>query len=37
MNQKEKNFVYYELNTTVFEELMLWDFAVQGREENEGE
>lgn len=21
---KEKNFIYYEINTTVFEELILW-------------
>lgn len=34
---KEKNFVYYELNTTVFEELMLWFSQFKGGEENEGE
>lgn len=35
---KEKNFVYYELNVSVFEELMLW-FAQfgKGEEENENE
>lgn len=31
---KEKNFVYYELNASVFEEVMLW-FAQFGGEKNE--
>ena len=32
---KYKNFVYYELNTSVFEEIMLW--LAQFREENNDE
>ena len=24
MEYKQKNFVYYEINTTVFEELLMW-------------
>lgn len=30
---KKKNFIYYELNTSVVEEVMLWLSALQGREE----
>ena len=33
--RKEKNFIYYELNTSVFEEVMLW-FAQFGKAEAEG-
>ena len=33
---KEKNFVYYELNATVFEELMLWFAQFRGGENDEG-
>ena len=33
--QKEKNFIYYELNTSVFEEILLW-FS-QFRTENNGD
>ena len=33
---KEKNFVYYELNATVFEEIMLWFAQFRGGEEDEG-
>ena len=32
---KEKNFVYYELNTSVFEEVMLWLSQFQGGEKDE--
>ncbi len=32
---KYKNFIYYELNTSVFEEIMLW--LAQFREENNSE
>ena len=33
---KEKNFVFYELNTSVFEEIMLWfaQFKGENRDEN---
>lgn len=31
---KKKNFIYYELNTSVVEEVMLWLSALQGREES---
>lgn len=33
---KQKNFVYYELNTSVFEEIMLWlaQFKGDGGDEN---
>lgn len=36
---REKNYIYYELNTSVFEEAMLWmaQFSAQtGREEEKG-
>lgn len=33
---KEKNYIYYELNTTVFEELMLWFSQFKGGDDNEG-
>lgn len=32
---KEKNYIYYELNTTVFEELMLWFSQFRGGDDNE--
>lgn len=32
---KEKNFVYYELNTSVFEEVMLWLSQFKGGEKDE--
>ena len=28
--QKYKNFIYYELNTSVFEEVLTWIFALGG-------
>ena len=28
--QKHKNFIYYELNTSVFEELITWIYALGG-------
>jgi len=34
---KYKNFVYYELNTSVFEELMLWLSQFKGKEGNDEE
>lgn len=34
---KHKNFVYYELNTSVFEELMLWLSQFKGKEGNDEE
>lgn len=34
MENKQKNFVYYELNTSVFEEVMLW-FSQFGGMKNE--
>ncbi|MBR3756533.1 MAG: winged helix-turn-helix transcriptional regulator [Firmicutes bacterium] len=33
---KEKNFVYYELNATVFEEVMLWVAQFREGENDEG-
>lgn len=30
--QKYKNFIYYELNTTVFEEVLTWIYALGGNE-----
>ena len=30
--QKHKNFIYYELNTSVFEELLVWIYALGGKE-----
>lgn len=32
---KEKNFVYYELNTSVVEEIMLWLSELKGGNEND--
>lgn len=32
--QKEKNFIYYELNTSVVEEVMLWLSDLKGEKEN---
>ena len=34
---KHKNFVYYELNTSVFEEIMLWMSQFIGREPGDEE
>ena len=34
---KEKNFVNYELNTSVFEEILLWAKSFYGGKENEEE
>ena len=31
---REKNFIYYSLNTSVFEELMLWISQFKGGEQN---
>jgi len=33
--QKHKNFIYYELNTTVFEEVLIWFAQFQGGESDE--
>lgn len=33
---KVKNFVYYELNTSVLEEIMLWLSELKGGKEDEG-
>lgn len=33
---KVKNFVYYELNTTVVEELLLWLSDLKGENNDEG-
>ena len=32
---KQKNFIYYELNTSVVEEIMLWLAELKGGNENE--
>lgn len=29
--QKHKNFIYYELNTSVFEDVLTWIYALGGR------
>ena len=34
--RKEKNFIYYELNTSVFEEVMLWFSQFRGTDDTEG-
>ena len=31
---KHKNFIYYEINTSVFEEVMLWFSQFGGKNEN---
>lgn len=36
LETKEKNFIYYELNATVFEEMMLWFSQFRGGDEDEG-
>ena len=33
--EKQKNFVYYELNTSVFEEIMLWFAQFKGENSDE--
>ena len=35
--KKEKNFIFYELNTSVLEELMLWISDLKGEEKNDKE
>ncbi len=34
---KEKNFVYYELNTSVVEEVMIWLADLKGNDKNEAD
>ncbi len=34
---KQKNFVFYELNTSVFEEIMLWFAQFKGENSNENQ
>lgn len=34
---KVKNYIYYELNISVFEEVMLWISQFSGRSDNNGE
>lgn len=31
--QKHKNFIYYELNTSVFEEVLTWIYGLGGKEQ----
>jgi DNA-binding transcriptional ArsR family regulator len=33
---KERNFIYYELNTSVLEEAMLWIATLKGEDSHEG-
>jgi DNA-binding transcriptional ArsR family regulator len=33
---RERNFIYYELNTSVLEEAMLWIATLKGEDSNEG-
>ncbi len=33
--EKQKNFIYYQLNISVFEEVMLWITQITGGNENE--
>ena len=33
--KKEKNFIYYELNTSVLEEIMLWISDLKGENDND--
>ncbi len=35
--EKHKNFIYYQLNTSVFEEVMLWITQITGGNINESE
>lgn len=35
--EKEKNFIYYELNTSVLEEIMLWITDLRGEGKNDKE
>lgn len=34
---KEKNFIYYELNTSIFEDIMLWISQFQGGKSHENQ
>ena len=36
LETKEKNYIYYELNATVFEEMMLWFAQFRGGDDDEG-
>lgn len=36
LERKEKNYIYYELNATVFEEMMLWFAQFRGGDDDEG-
>lgn len=31
MEERQKNFIYYELNTSVFEEVLTWIYALGGK------
>lgn len=31
--EKQKNFIYYQLNTSVFEEVLTWIYALGGKKE----
>ncbi|GAA5423313.1 hypothetical protein Thaha01_02343 [Tetragenococcus halophilus subsp. halophilus] len=33
--EKEKNFIYYDLNTSILEELMSWLIELEGSRKNE--
>ena len=35
MEYKQKNFIYYELNISVFEEVLIWIKSLGGDDENE--
>ena len=39
LEEKKKNYIYYQLNTSVFEEIMMWiaQFSHQDEENNEKE
>lgn len=33
MEYKQKNFIYYELNTTIFDEMVMWIKQFGGKED----
>ena len=37
LEERKKNYIYYQLNTSVFEEIMMWIAQFSNRQEQQGE